>query len=101
MDAHATGPGGVPADAAGRTAVILDIVAKETGVDRALLQPEARIEALEIPSLDMVQAIFELETRFDIQLPVIAEHGAAEFETVSDLVQHVLRTIERTAPGAA
>ncbi len=100
MDAHATGSG-VSADAAGRTVVILDIIAKETGVDRALLVPEARIEALEIQSLDMVQAIFELETRFDIQIPVLAEQGGGEFETVGALVRHVLRTIERTAPGHA
>ncbi len=100
-DARATGSDGLPLDESGRTALILDIVAKETGVDRDRLLPDVRIEALEIPSLDMVQAIFELESRFDIQIPVIAERSGAEFETVGDLVHHVLTTIDRAAPESA
>ena len=45
-----------------RVPEILDIVARETSVDRGNLQPEATIEALGIPSLDMVQAVFALES---------------------------------------
>jgi acyl carrier protein len=87
----------MPPDESGRTALILAIVAKETGVDRARLQPEARLADLEIPSLDMVQTIFEIESRFDIEIPVISDHSGAEFETVGELVRHVLATIDRSA----
>lgn len=79
---------------------ILDIVAKETGVDRARLLPEASIEELGIPSLDMVQTIFELESRFDVEIPVVSERAGAEFATVGDLVDHVLLTLD-SAPAPA
>ncbi len=84
---------------------ILDIVAKETGVERARLLLGASIEELGIPSLDMVQTIFELESRFDVEIPVVSERAGAEFATVGELVDHVLLALDRarvaqTAPGA-
>ncbi len=86
-------PTPIPTDDAGRTALILDIVAKETGVARDRLLPGESLTALEIPSLDMVQTVFELESRFGIEIPVVADRTGAEFETVGDLVQHVLAAI--------
>jgi acyl carrier protein len=84
-----------------RVPEILDIVARETTVDRGLLQPEATIEALGIPSLDMVQTVFALETRFGVEIPVVSDRaGAAEFVTVGDLVAHVLTTLDRAAPAS-
>ncbi len=96
-DGLTTGSDGLPLDESGRTALILDIVARETGVERARLQPEARLAELEIPSLDMVPTIFELESRFSVEIPVISDHSGAEFESVGELVQHVLATIDRSA----
>ncbi len=96
-DGLATGSDGLPEGRPDQTALILDIVAKETGVDRARLQPEARIADLEIPSLDMVQTIFELESRFGIEIPVISDRSGAEFDTVGELVAHVLATVDRAA----
>jgi len=75
---------------------ILDIVAKETAVDRARLVPEAELSDLGIPSLDLVQAIFAIEERFKVDIPVNAERSGAEFQTVGDLVKHVLRTLDST-----
>ena len=81
-----------------RAEEILDIVAKETGVERARLQPDASLTDLDIPSLDLVQAIFAIEERFKIDVPVVSDRTGAEFQTVGDLVQHVLRTLDRQAP---
>ncbi len=81
-----------------RTSEILDIVAKETGVPRALLLPEASIEELGIASLDMVQTIFEIESHYDVELPVVADRVGAEFTTVGNLLSHVLRTLDRMQP---
>lgn len=87
---------------------ILDIIAKETGVERALLVPEATLEELGIPSLDLTQAVFEIETYFDVEIPVVADREGAEFTTIGSLVSHVLTTLDRAAaqraatmPGAA
>jgi acyl carrier protein len=78
-----------------RTDEILTLVAKETGIERARLVPSASIEELGIPSLDMVQAVFELETHFDIEIPAISEKAGSEFATVGDLVSHVLAALDR------
>lgn len=83
-----------------RVPEILDIVARETGVARSQLDPEATIQALGIASLDMVQAVFALETRFGVEIPVASERaGSAEFATVGDLVAHVLTTLDRPQPA--
>lgn len=84
-----------------RAGEILDIVAAETGVPKDKLTPDASIEALGIPSLDLVQTVFALETRFDIEIPVVADRsGAGEFETVGALVSHVIATIDRVRSPA-
>ena len=59
--------------------------------------PDAAIADLEIPSLDLVQAIFALETRFGVEIPVVSDHAGAEFGTIGELVRHVLTAIE-TSP---
>jgi acyl carrier protein len=79
-----------------RVSRILDIVAKETFVERAKLRPEATIDELGIASLDIVQTVFALETEFNIEIPVAREGGGAEFATVKELVDHVLAVM---APG--
>ena len=84
-----------------RAGEILDIVAAETGVPREKLTPEASIEALGIPRSTSCRPWFALETRFDIEIPVVADRaGPGEFETVGALVSHVLSTIDRARPPA-
>lgn len=84
-----------------RIAEILDIVAKETGVDRTKLVPQAVITDLEIASLDLVQTIFAIEERYKIDIPVVAEQTGSEFQTVGDLVQHVIATLDKAAGDKA
>jgi acyl carrier protein len=72
---------------------ILDIFAAETATDRAALRPDAKLEDLGIASLDLMLAVFKLETVFDIEIPVVAERAGAEFGTVGELVAHVLAVI--------
>lgn len=74
---------------------ILAIVAKETGVDPAALTPNAKIADLGIASIDMVQSIFEIESKFNVELPVMADQSGGEFETVGALVSHVLATLDK------
>lgn len=81
-----------------RGAEILDIIAKETGVERSRLSQDAAISDLDIASLDLVQAIFAIEERYKVDIPVVSERAGAEFQTVGDLVQHVLATLEAAPP---
>ena len=78
---------------------ILAIVAKETGVPRDKLVPEAELATLDIPSLDMVQAIFAIEERFQIDIPVVSDQTGGEFKTVGELVAHVLHTLDHVTPA--
>lgn len=89
----------LPPDDSSRIDLILGVVSQETGVARDRLTMDASLAALEIPSLDMVQTVFELESRFGIEIPVIADRSGAEFETVGDLVRHVLATIAGQVPA--
>ncbi len=73
---------------------ILDIVAKETGIGKERLPPDATIASLDIASLDMVQAIFAIESRFDIEIPVLSEQGGQEAGTVGELVGQALTAID-------
>jgi acyl carrier protein len=76
---------------------ILDIVARETAIDRTALRPQATIEELGIPSLDLTLAVFQLESFFDVEIPVIGSRPGSEFETVGELVGHVIATLDKAA----
>jgi acyl carrier protein len=84
-----------------RTSAILDIIAKETQLERESLALDASIEGLGIPSLDMVQTIFEIEARYGIEIPVVSDRSGAEFTTIGDLVAHVLHAIDTAGTAAA
>ncbi len=78
-----------------RVPELVEIFSRETEIPPEKLLPEATIEDLGIPSLDMVQAIFAIESRYDIEIPVVADReGSAEFVTVGDLLAHILATID-------
>ena len=93
MTATMNDPNIAPALGADSEAILV-VLAKETGIDRSRLRRDARLSDLEIPSLDLVQTIFELESRFDIEIPVVAEQGGAEFETEGDMLDHVQAAID-------
>jgi acyl carrier protein len=80
-----------------RVTTILDIVAQETAVDRSFLRPEATIDSLGIASLDLISAVFQLESTFDIEIPVISERPGAEFGSVGELVAHVIAVMDTAA----
>ena len=91
-----------PADSADpRRAEILAIFSREVGVAPERLQPGATLDSLEIASLDIVQAIFAIEERFDVQIPVVPDRAGSEFTTVGQLLDHVLATLERGGPPSA
>ncbi len=77
---------------------IVAILAKETGIDPAGLKPDATIQELGIQSIDLVQAIFAIETRFDIEIPVGLEHDGVD-ATVGAFIDHVAARIEAKTPA--
>ena len=77
---------------------ILDIIAQKGMVARDTLTPESKLADLNISSLDVVEIVFALEDKFDIQIPFNANQGAEaaaggdnklEFGTVGDVINAV------------
>ncbi len=67
---------------------IVAILSKETGIEPERLTEEATIQDLGIQSIDLVQAIFAIETRFDIEIPVGLEQDGGSV-TVGDFIRHI------------
>lgn len=71
---------------------VLDIVAQKGMVARDTLTPDSKLADLNISSLDVVEIVFALEDKFDIQIPFNANQsaeGKVEFATVGDVVKAV------------
>ena len=73
---------------------IYDIIADKADVERENLLREARLDDLEIESLDIVEIIFAIEEKFDIQIPYNANDTEMEFETIGQVVDAVQKVIE-------
>ena len=80
---------------------IFDIIARESGIDRAKITPEATLKELEIQSLDAVQILFEIEDHFKITMP--DRDPNFDTESVKGLVDAVEKLVadKGTAPPAA
>lgn len=66
---------------------IIDIIAKTCAIERSRITLSATLKDLDVHSLDAVQVLFEIEDRFNINLPEQEDQYATG--TVGDLVQGV------------
>ena len=80
---------------------IFDIIAKESGIDRAKITPDATLKDLEIQSLDAVQILFEIEDHFKITMP--DRDPNFDTESVKGLIETVEKLVaeQATKPPAA
>ena len=80
---------------------LTQILAKEFEVAPALINPAARMDALAIDSLAVLEVVFRLEDEFKISFP----QEPAELKTVGDLVSAIDRLVsgqrEQPSLGAA
>lgn len=96
-----TGPPLTAAVTDPRVGTILDIVARETKIDRDRLQLDARTDDLGIGSLDLTLVLFEIESHFGIELPFAPEPPAEKAMTVGMLVGRVLQVLDARANTSA
>jgi len=70
---------------------VIAIIAKKKRVEKPNVELSDRLEDLGLQSLDAVEMIFDLEEKFDIQIPYNAnvDNPRTEFETVGDVVKAV------------
>ncbi|MEL0022058.1 MAG: acyl carrier protein [Rickettsiales bacterium] len=76
---------------------IFEIIAEKAAVERDKVVSEAKLQDLEIESLDVVEIIFAIEEKFDIHVPFNANDQELEFETVGDVVRAVQSLIDDNA----
>jgi acyl carrier protein len=74
---------------------VIAIVARKKRVDKPSVELSDRLEDLGLESLDAVEMIFDLEEKFDIQIPYNANtnNPRAEYETVGDVVDAVKKLV--------
>jgi acyl carrier protein len=70
---------------------VIEIIARESGLDRMKISGNSTLKDLEIPSLDFVQIMFAIEEEFKIYLPT--NDPRAETGSVASLVAEVERQI--------
>ena len=71
------------------TADVVAIIAKKLPPDKRDLQMTDRLDEIGIDSLMGVELMFDLEEKFDIQIPFNANDAKLEFETVGEVVEAI------------
>ncbi|MGA8259615.1 MAG: phosphopantetheine-binding protein [Arenicellales bacterium] len=75
---------------------VLAIIAERTRGNRSTIELTDQLEDLGLESLDSVEMIFDLEEKFDIDIPYNANtsHARTEFETVGDVLAAVQKLVD-------
>jgi len=78
------------------TTDVVAIIAKKKRVDKPTVELTDRLEDLGLESLDAVEMIFDLEEKFDIEIPYNANtnNPRTEFDTVGDLVKSIQKLVD-------
>ena len=82
-----------------RAPPILDVLAREARISVERLTANARTDELGLTELELAFALFEIEDRFDIDLPQQGADGTAL--TVDAVVQQVLTRLDQRAASMA
>lgn len=70
---------------------VMDIIARQLGVDREIVTPQANVvDDLGADSLDVVELVMELETEFDLEIP---DEEAEKIRTVKDIVEYLAKSL--------
>ncbi|MBX3636825.1 MAG: acyl carrier protein [Rubrivivax sp.] len=77
---------------------IIDIIAKTCSIEPERITLDSTLKDLDVHSLDAVQVLFEIEDRFDIQVPERDDQYSAG--TVRDLVAGVESLVAAKAATA-
>ena len=79
---------------------VIAIIAKRKRVDKPTVELADRLEDLGLESLDAVEMIFDLEEKFDVQIPYNANASDPQeaFVTVGDVVTAVQNLVAKKKP---
>ena len=75
---------------------VMSVIKKKIRVDRADITPDDKLTELGLESLDALELVFDLEEKFDIEIPVNANDAQiGGFERVSDVIAAVQKIIDK------
>jgi acyl carrier protein len=80
---------------------IIEIVAKQAKVDTAKLNRDTRLADLDLQSIDIVELVFAIEEKYDIEVPYTPQDmnsAGLSFETVGDMIDAVARLTAEQHP---
>jgi acyl carrier protein len=77
------------------TADVIGLIQKKLPVEKQALNRTDRLKDLGIDSLTVVELIFDLEEKFNIQLPYNANDSQPEFETVGEVVDAIRNIVDK------
>jgi acyl carrier protein len=75
---------------------IIDIILRETKLDRSLVTPDATLESLGLQSIDLVEAMMAIEEKFDVYFPM--DFNLWDAKSVGQFVQTVASRIRSPGP---
>jgi acyl carrier protein len=80
---------------------VMSVIKKKIRVERSEITLDDRLAELGLESLDALELVFDLEEKFDIEIPVNANDAQiGGFEKVSDVVAAVQKIIDKKAQSA-
>lgn len=74
---------------------VMAIIAKKIGKPEHELMLDDRLDEIGLDSFAAVEMIFDLEEKFDIQIPYNANDTRMEFETVGEVIAAIRQHIGR------
>lgn len=83
---------------------IAEIVAKQAKVEASTLTAETALADLDLQSIDVVELVFAIEEKFDIEVPYApGEQNTAgiSFKTIGDIVAAVEKLVAEQHPEKA
>lgn len=81
---------------------VFEIVAKQAKTDAAKLSRDTKLADLELQSIDVVELVFAIEEKFDIEVPYSpSDQNAAgiSFQSVGEIVDAVDKLVAEQHPA--
>lgn len=77
---------------------VMAIIQKKIRVERDQITMDDKLRDLGLESLDALELVFDIEEKFDVEIPVNAnEANIGGFETVADIVREVEKLVAKKA----